>query len=366
MVRRLPRFCIEDTDRHGNIRIYLRRSGQPKTRLTAIPWTEEFMEQYRAALEAVGPGYPVIDPAKGAPQVGTWRWLCVEYFRRCAEYLRMDETTRDAYRRILESTFDEPIGSQGAAADLKFAGLPIARITAKHVRALRDRKIATPEAANSRIKTARAVFKWAIPEGYAADNPAKVVTYFKSRSSGHHTWTVDEVRKYEETHPIGTNARLAMALMLYTGVRRSDAVLLGRQHIDQGWLRFTAFKNRNRSPVAIELPILPALQRVIDGSKTGNLTFLITHQHRPYTAKGFSGQFRKWCDDAGLQHCSAHGVRKAGATLAAENGATEKQLMAIFGWSEAKMAAHYTQKAQRRKLAGAAMGLINMDESKLR
>jgi len=102
----------------------------------------------------------------------------------------------------------------------------------------------------------------------------------------------------------------------------------------------------------------------LDGSKTGNLTFLITHQHRPYTAKGFSGQFRKWCDDAGLNHCSAHGVRKAGATIAAENGATEKQLMAIFGWSEAKMAAHYTRKAQRRKLAGAAMGLISMSQDR--
>ena len=35
----------------------------------------------------------------------------------------------------------------------------------------------------------------------------------------------------------------------------------------------------------------------------------------------------------------------------------------IFGWSEAKMAAHYTQKAQRRKLAKAAMGLIRVEEN---
>jgi len=363
MVRRLPKYCVEDTDRYGNIRVYFRKAGYPKTRLTGIPWTDEFMEQYKAALEAQRPDCIASDPARGLPQPGTWRWLCVEYFRRCATYLRMDQTTREAYRRILEGTFEEPISTQGNASGLKFAGLPVTRMTTKHVRALRDRKIEAPEAANSRVKTIRSVFKWALDDELASNNPAAAVTYFKSSSTGHHTWTVEEVRKFEETHPIGTNARLAMALMLYAGVRRSDAVRLGRQHLVDGWLRFTAFKNRNRSPVSIELPVLPELQRVIDGSKTGNLTFLITHQHRPYTAKGFSGQFRKWCDDAGLNHCSAHGVRKAGATIAAENGATEKQLMAIFGWSEAKMAAHYTQKAQRRKLASAAMGLIRVEEN---
>lgn len=51
-------------------------------------------------------------------------------------------------------------------------------------------------------------------------------------------------------------------------------------------------------------------------------------------------------------------VRKAGATMAADNGATEHQLMAIYGWESPKQAALYTRKANRRKLAGGAMHLI--------
>ncbi|MEO8895934.1 MAG: integrase, partial [Rhizomicrobium sp.] len=51
--------------------------------------------------------------------------------------------------------------------------------------------------------------------------------------------------------------------------------------------------------------------------------------------------------------------RKAGATFAAENGATEHQLMAIYGWKSAKMAATYTRKARQKKLAGSAMGFIS-------
>ena len=48
---------------------------------------------------------------------------------------------------------------------------------------------------------------------------------------------------------------------------------------------------------------------------------------------------------------SAHGVRKLAATRMAENGATEAQLMAVFGWTEAKMPTLYTRCASRRRLA---------------
>ena len=81
------------------------------------------------------------------------------------------------------------------------------------------------------------------------------------------------------------------------------------------------------------------------------------------TANGFGNKFRAWCEAAGLPQCSAHGLRKAGATFAAENGATEHQLMAIYGWKSAKMAAIYTRKVRQKKLAGSAMAFISMDDA---
>jgi integrase len=51
----------------------------------------------------------------------------------------------------------------------------------------------------------------------------------------------------------------------------------------------------------------------------------------------------------GLPHCSAHGLRKAAAAIAAENGATERQRMDMFGWRDPKMAAHYTRAARQKK-----------------
>jgi integrase len=103
---------------------------------------------------------------------------------------------------------------------------------------------------------------------------------------------------------------------------------------------------------------LPELREIIAASPCGDLTYLVTHFNRPYTSNGFGNAFREWCDAANLPKCSAHGLRKAGAVLAAENGATESQLQAIFGWESMSQAAHYTRAARRNKLAADAMHLI--------
>jgi integrase len=61
------------------------------------------------------------------------------------------------------------------------------------------------------------------------------------------------------------------------------------------------------------------------------------------------------CHAAGLQRRSAHGLRKAAATRAANAGATVAELEAIFGWSGGRMAALYIKAADRRRLAQGAM-----------
>ncbi len=147
-----------------------------------------------------------------------------------------------------------------------------------------------------------------------------------------HTWTIDEVHQFEHKHPIGSKARLALALLLYTGVRRSEVVELGRQmerggapHISEkkGANSRALGRKKSAAPKWHVLPILPALRAVIDATPSGTLAFLVTSFGQPFTAAGFGNKFRAWCNEAGLQHCSAHGLRKAGATIAAENGATE-------------------------------------------
>jgi hypothetical protein len=105
---------------------------------------------------------------------------------------------------------------------------------------------------------------------------------------------------------------------------------------------------------AAGMAVLPA---TIAGSRTGDLTFLVTERGAPFVKEGFGNWFRAACRAAGCPG-SAHGLRKAGATRAAENGATIHQLMAPFGWKTEKMALVYTPqgrpKAPRRNRRPAA------------
>jgi integrase len=143
-------------------------------------------------------------------------------------------------------------------------------------------------------------------------NPARDAERASYATDGFPTWSVDEVRQFEARHPVGTKARLALALLLFTGSRRGDVVTFGRQHVKDGTLRFVPRKTRYKRMTPSEKPILPVLAEVINASPTGDLTFLVTDYGKPFTAAGFGGWFRDRCDEAGLPQCSAHGLRKAG------------------------------------------------------
>jgi integrase len=360
MARLRIKYVWEDVDRHGNVRRYFVRAGQKKIRLRAALGTREFADEYERALKAKPDEVKLEKTSRSPAARGTLRWLIEQYYAS-SEFKRLDPSTQNGRRGILDSLCEEPISNenQDSIGSLPFASMPTSK-----VRALRDRKSELPEAANGRVKALRQVFKYAIAAEIpsAERNPARDVPYIKTGSQGFHTWTIGEVRQYIDRHPIGTKAYLTLALLLFTGQRRSDVVTFGRQHTKNGWLTFTQRKNRNRKPVTLSIPVLPWLQVAIDAGPCGDLTYLVTEFKRPFTSNGFGNKFRDWCDQARLPHCTAHGLRKAGACIAAENGATERQLMAIFGWQTMKEAAHYTKMANQRKLAASAMSLLSIDQ----
>src|SRR5215475_11320903 len=76
-------------------------------------------------------------------------------------------------------------------------------------------------------------------------------------------------------------------------------------------------------------------------------------------SKHLATGFKRRCREAGIDaDLSAHGLRKLAATICAERGATEAQLMALFGWTTAKQAALYTKKINRAKLEKEAAILL--------
>lgn len=339
------KYLVEDVDRHGNVRIYVRRKGQPKIRLESTPGTHEFLDEYRRALAGETPRAGADQSQRPPALRGSLRWLVEQYYAS-AEFKRL---IRGHVRRAILDAICEQHGHK-----------PFGLMERRHVRRIRDEKAELPEAANARVKALRQVFKWAMDSLDVKNNPTRDVPYLRSGPDGFHTWTVEEVERYKARHPRGTKARKAFAILAFLGVRRSDAVRLGPQMEmpDRQHIRFTEIKGGSRITKQRELPILPELRDELDASPSGHLAYLVTEFGRPFTANGFGNWFRRRCDEAGLPHCSAHGLRKAGATKAANNGATEYQLMAIYGWESPKQAAIYTKKANRTKLAAEAMHLI--------
>ena len=151
---------------------------------------------------------------------------------------------------------------------------------------------------------------------------------------------------------------------MYTGVRRSDVVRLGRHTFGTAGSRLRCRRTKSAGPLRLIFPFSPCCKKSSTRARSAiSSTFLVTAFKRPFTANGFGNWFRRRCDEAGLPDCSAHGLRKAGAARAAENGATTHELMAIFGWQTVKEAERYTQAAQRKRLAEGAERLLNRRKS---
>jgi integrase len=335
-----PPYLHREETRHGNVAWYVRRRRGHRIRLKSDYGTEAFWAEYRAALE----GAPL--PAM-APKANTLAWA-LERYRNSSAWAGLANATRRQRENIYRAV-------------IKTAGtVPLKAITADTIRAGRERRAATPHAANNFLKAMRGFFAWALDVGFVAVDPTKGIKLLAGANDaiGYHTWTQAEFDRFESRWPIGTRERLALDLLLYTGLRRGDAVRLGRQHVRDGVLTIRTEKHRRgKLGELVSIPILAPLAESIAATTTGDLTFLVTSTGAPWAKESFSNWFRKACRKAGVPG-SAHGLRKAGAARAAERGATERQLMAIYGWSSGRMAQLYTRAADRTRLARDAAQLL--------
>src|SRR5262249_46227449 len=141
--------------------------------------------------------------------------------------------------------------------------------------------------------------------------------------------------------------------LLYTIQRRSDVVRFGWQHVEGDGIVL----RQQKTDTPLLIPIHPELAKVLAAAPKTDMTFLINERGKPFTAAGFGNWFRARCNEAGLPQCSAHGLRKAGATRLANAGCTTDQIKAITGHKALTEVARYTKGADQRRLARQALSL---------
>ena len=150
--------------------------------------------------------------------------------------------------------------------------------------------------------------------------------------------------------PLGTRERVAFEVLYGTGLRRGDAVRVGRPHLRGGVIRIKTEKTGENVSIAVE----EDLTRALEAGPVGDLTFIVGVNGRPRVKEAFGEWFRAACRAAEVTGKSAHGIRKAAATADAEAGWSDAELGAKYAWRDRKMPAHYTQSANREKLSLAA------------
>src|SRR5262245_18455631 len=313
----LPKHCSWAVDRHGKRRVRFRKGGI-STYLAGIPWSEDFMRQYAAALEGVTVQAGNISAERTVS--GTVNALMAAYLdpQTTSPFKTLGKETQRTRRCTLEN-FRRAHGNKPLYRTE--GNRRVMLLTREHVQRIVNEKASTPFAQHNLLKTLRAMFEWAVGEGRIPDNPTLGVKRVKVKTPGYKSWSEAEIARFEVRFPIGSKPRLAFALILYTGQRRGDVVKMGAHRIHNGVLTIDQGKAKGGDQAHLEIPVHPRLREIIDLTPTlGVKTFLVTSFGKPFPPAGFGNWFRDRCDEAGCPDISAHGGRKATARRLAEIG----------------------------------------------
>lgn len=323
-------------DRHGKIRHYARFPGRKKVALHGAPGSSQFMAEYEAARELA----ERVQIGAKRTKPGSVSELIVAYYDDLS-FRAFSPSTRAMRRAILE-TFRNQYGDR-----------PVAPLRDVHVRTLLGTK--KPFAARNWLKTLRGLFGFAKAANWVRTDPTAGIKIAKARGGEIHLWTETEIEKFERRHAIGSQARLALALLLYTAQRRGDVVRMGPQHVRFGMIAV----RQEKTGASLEIPIHPRLAEILDAASANHLAYLVIGRGKPFSPAGFGNAFRGWCREAGLpEQCSAHGLRKAACRRLAEAGATEHEIASISGHRTLTEVQRYTRAARQRVLARAGMDKV--------
>lgn len=328
-------------DRHGHLRHYFRKPGCKRCVLPGEPGSTEFMAAYAEALETVRE----VGSTRHSP--GSVGALIAAYYVS-TEWGSLQPKTQKQYRGILEP-FREKYGTGRANM-----------LTEDHVRKVLDKLADRQHAAQGLLKRLRGLYAFALDRKLVTHDPTLGIKLKLRKTGGFRAWSDGDIERFEAHWPTGSRARLALALLLYTGQRRQDVVRMGRQHVRDGVMTITQLKRgRDQEPVTLDIPIHPRLQAALDTLPMDNLTFLMTEFGKPMSPFGFSNWFADCASKAGLPaRSSPHGLRKAAARRLAEAGCSALQIAAITGHASLKEVERYTKSASQGRLAKQAIDAL--------
>ncbi|MFS0771089.1 tyrosine-type recombinase/integrase [Sphingomonas sp. 1P08PE] len=358
--RFLPAGVSRYKDRHGRWRYRYRRVGHPGGHFTSEfgspEWLAELAEFEKPREGAAPPKKEV------AGSIGD----LVRRYMAVPTRLGPTAVTQGKIRSVL-GRFKDDHGHR-MVADFTFEHIDklIERAGVKDTvqTARGPRPIGGLHAATKLRKELVRLFDFAIKLKMRPDNPASQSDKVKrpvGEDKGYHSWTEAEIAQYRARHPLGSRARLAMELMLWTGQRRSDARTMGPADIVDGRIVVEQGKTGKTLGLAVAPRLLEAITAMphVDDAPA----YLLTNRGKPFSRAGFGNKMREWCDQADLPQCSAHGLRKAIMRRMAELDMGNQTLKAVSGHSRDEEVALYTKAANQKTMADDAIHRLSAWEA---
>jgi integrase len=349
--RFLPQYVTVFKDRHSKQRFRFRRLGYPGGYFRAPLGTEEFRAEYRAFMDG-GSAQPIERPDFAPGSIGD----LVSRFCATPSRLGPSAVTQGKVRAVLDR-FRVEHGHR-MVDEVEFEHIDAILTKAAVQRVENKKKVGGIHSARKLRKELVRLFDFAIKIRMRTDNPVvhseRIKEAVADKTGGFHTWTEAEIEQYRQHHPLGSRARLAMELMLWTGQRRSDANEMGPDDVIDGRIEVIQAKGGKGLWVPMADQLVAAITAMPPPPPTAR-TFLLTSRGKTYSRAGFGNWFREQCDAAGLPHCSAHGLRKAIMRRMAELDMGNQTLKSVSGHSRDDQVAHYTRGADQKRMADHAI-----------
>lgn len=346
-IENLPRYVSTFKDRHGKRRYFYRRTGQKAIYLKEHPGTPKHPSgEYKALLA----GQVASNDVKPV-EARTIRDLVNRYYST-PKYLSPGPVTQEKVRARLEDFCAEHGKRKVAEARFNHIEVILAKKAQPSVNAA-GKKIGGPNAAKSLEKDLVRIFDLAVKLEWIQTNPARLAEgVVVPKTSGFHTWTEEEIAQYQNHYPLGTMARLAIEIILWTLLRRGDASQFGPQHRKDGEVHVWNEKTKKWSWLPEPRQLTEAIEAM---DVVGTSAYLLTEYGAPFASPAsFGNWFARRCDEAGVPG-RAHGLRKATGRRMAELGGTQQELKAAGNWSQDKDVAIYTAAADQKRLAEGVM-----------
>jgi integrase len=326
-------------DRHGKVRAYYRRDRGPRIPLPNSIGSPDFNAAYQDALAGRLSDSTLARPAVAGQ--GSIEAL-VRSYMQSREYRDLRDTTKTGYASRLETI------------RTKHGHRLVAEMTrGRIVKAFLDPYCERPGAALSILKMLRILIRHAIALGWLQHDPSLGIK--RPKQGEVRSWTDAELAQFEAHWKVGTKQRLAFALMLYTGQRRSDVHRMTWADVTGNTIRVV----QQKTGAKLTIPLHADLRSILTETKREHVAILTTEYGRAFTVDGFSGFMRDAIKAGGLPlDCQPHGLRKAAGRRLAEAGCTPHEIMSVLGHKSLSEATRYTRDADQARLASAAVARL--------